>query len=89
MQGRLSALEKGSTYVSSNGVNATEATPVTEGSERRRSSSRNVFAVTEEEDTDNYREPRTKRARCLSQTSDKPSTGKDEEVDDDPSYRQV
>ena len=53
MQGRLFVLEKGSTSVSSNEVNMTEATPAaSEGSERRRTSSRNVFAVTEkDEDT--------------------------------------
>ena len=89
MQGRLSALEKGSTSVSSNEVNMTEATP-TEGSERCRNSSRTVFAVTEEdEDAEEYRETRSKRARSLSPSSDKPSNSKDEEVDDDPSYRQV
>ena len=70
MQGRLSALEKGSTSVSSNEVNMTEATP-TEGSERRRSSSRSVCAVTEEdEDTEEYRETRSKRACSLSPSSD-------------------
>ena len=50
MQGRLSALEKVSTSVSSHEVNMAEATPVTEETSRHRSSSRNVFAVTEEED---------------------------------------
>ena len=90
MQGRLSALEKGSTSVSSKEVNMTEATPGTEGSERRRNSSRSVCAMTEEhEDTEEYRETRSKRARYLSPSSDKPSTSKEEEVDDDPSYRQV
>ena len=39
--------------------------------------------------TQDYRESRTKRVHSLSPSSDKPSTGKDEEVDDDPSYRQV
>ena len=86
-QGRLSDLEKGSTSVSSNEVNMT--TPVKEGSDRRRTSSHSVFAITEEEDTEDYRESRTKRACSLSPSSDEPSTGKDEEVDDAPSYRQV
>ena len=49
MQGRLSALEKGSTSVCLNEVNKTEATP-TEGSERRRNSSCSVFAVTEDDE---------------------------------------
>ena len=90
MQGRLSALEKGSTSVSSNEVNMTEAIPGTEGSERRRTSSRSVFAVTEEdEDTEEFKEARSKRACSLSPSSDKPCTSKEEEVDDDPSYRQV
>ena len=51
MQGRLSALEKGSTSVSSSEVNMKEATPVSEGSERCRTLFHNVFVVTEEEDT--------------------------------------
>ena len=88
MQGRLSALEKGSTSVSSNEVNMRKATPGTERSERRRNSCRSVFAVTEEdEDTEEYRETRSKRARSLSPSSDKPSNSKEEEVNDDPSYR--
>ena len=70
MQGRLSALEKGSTSVSSNEVNMTEATP-TEGSDILRTSSHNVFAVTEEEEaTEEYWEARTKRAHSLSPSSD-------------------
>ena len=81
--------EKGSTSVSSNEVNMTEATP-TEGSERRRNSSRSVFAVTDkDEDTEEYRETTSKRACSLSPSSDKPSNSKEEEVDDDSSYRQV
>ena len=89
MQGRLSALEKGSTSVSSNEVNMTEAT-LTEGSERRRNSSHSAFAVTEEdEDTEELRETRSKRAHSLSPSSDKPSNSKDEELDDDLSYREV
>ena len=43
----------------------------------------------EDENTEEYRETRSKRARYLSPSSDKPSNSKDEEVDDDPSYRQV
>ena len=50
MQGRLSALEKGITPVSSNEVNMTGTTPVIEGSERHITSSLNVFAVTVEEE---------------------------------------
>ena len=87
MQGRLSALEKGSTSVSSKEVNMTEATPH-EVSERQKNASRSAFAVTEEESQE-YRESRSKRARSLSPSSDKPTNCKDEEVDDDPSYRQV
>ena len=64
----------------------TAATPVTEEPERYRTSSHNVFAVTEE-DTEEYRESRTKRACSLFLSSDKPSISKGEEVDDDPSYR--
>ena len=45
-----------------------------------------LVVAEEEEDTE---ESRTKRACFLSPTSDKHSTGKDEEVNDDPSYRQV
>ena len=39
--------------------------------------------------TQEYRESRSKRLRCLSSSSEKHSTSKEEEVDDDPSYRQV
>ena len=89
MQGRLSALEKGSTSVSSKEVNMAEATPH-EVSERQKNASRSVFAVTEEEEeSQEYRESRSKRAHSLSPSSDKPTNCKDEEVDDDPSYRQV
>ena len=49
MQGRLSALEKGSTSVSSNKVNMTEATP-TEVPEICKNSSRTAFAVTVEDE---------------------------------------
>ena len=90
VQGRLSALEKGNTSVSSHEGNMAEATHVTEESDRCRTSSRNVFAVTEEEeDREDFRESRPKRVCSLSPTSDQPSSGKDEEVDDDPSHRQV
>ena len=93
IQGRLSALEKGSTSVSSNEVNMTETPPGTEGSERYRNSSGSVFAVTEEdEDTESIErlDRETARSLCsLSPSSDKTSTSKEEDIDDDPSYRQV
>ena len=45
MQGRLVALEKDSTSVSSNEVNVAEATPVTEEANRKKKTSLNTFAV--------------------------------------------
>ena len=65
----------------------TEATPH-EVSETQKNASRSAFAVIEEESQD-YRESRSKIARSLSPSSDKPTNCKDEEVEDDPSYRQV
>ena len=87
MQGRLAVLENGSNSVSSNEVNMTEATPAaSEGSERRRTSSHNVFAVTEEdEDTEDYRESRSKRLPSLSPSPEQHFTSKEVEMDDDPS----
>ena len=90
MQGCLVALEKGSTSVSSNEVNLTEATPVSEG--QNRGSSQNTFAVMDEEDfTEDLGEHRTAKRVCsLSpHQSDKQSLVREEEVEDDPSYRQL
>ena len=47
MQGRLVALEKGSTSVSSSEVNMTEATPVSEDTYRAKKTPLNTFAVME------------------------------------------
>ena len=69
----------------------TEATPVTEESNRHRSS-HNTFAVMDDEEpTEDLVEHRTaKRARSLSpHQSDKQSSVREEDVDDDPSYRQL
>ena len=89
MQGRLAALEKGSTSVSSNEVNLTEATPVAEGQKRR--SSHNTFAFMDEEEfTEDLSEHRTaKRARSLSPHQSDKQSSREEEVEDDPSYRQL
>ena len=92
MQGRLVALEKGSTSVSSNEVNVTEVTPVTEEATRKKKTSLNTFAVMEEEEfPEDFSEHRSaKRARSLSpHQSDKQSSVREEEVEDDPSYRQL
>ena len=88
MQGRLVALEKGSTSVSSNEVNAAETTPVTEEVNRKKKTSLNTFAVMEEEEfSEDFSEHRSaKRAHSLSpHQSDKQSSVREEEVEDDPS----
>ena len=92
MQGWLVALEKGSTSVSSNEVNLTEPTPVTEESNRKKKTSQNTFAVMDEEDfPEDFSEHRSaKRARSLSpHQSDKQASVREEEVEDDPSYRHL
>ena len=92
MQGRLVALEKGSTSASSNEVNMAEATPVTEELNKNRSSSHNTFLVMDDEDSrEGFGEHRTAKTACsLSpHQSDKQSNGREEEVEDDPSYRQL
>ena len=91
MQGRLVALEKGSTSVSSKEVNMTEATPVTEELNRRRSSHNTFDVMDDENPTEDLGEHRTvKRAHSLSPPqSDKQSLVREEEVEDDPSYRQM
>ena len=84
MQGRLVALEKGSTSVSSIEVNVAEATPVTEEANRKKKTSLNIFAVREEEEfPEDFSEHRSaKRARSVSpHQSDKQSSVREEEVE--------
>ena len=91
MQGRLVALEKGSISVASNEVNMAEATPVTEELNRTKKTSLNTFAVMDEEEfPEDFSEHRSaKRARSLSPHSDKQASVREEEVEEDPSYRQL
>ena len=92
MQGRLVALEKGSTSVSSNEVNVAEATPVSEEANRKKTTSLNTFAVMEEEEfPEDFSEHRSAKRACSvsPHQSDKQSSVREEEVEDDPSYRQL